>query len=324
MSDLEVGMVDASQIPDNIGVPDRSTGERDETPAGWAENEKSLLEMTGDDWKTDDNKLPDYEKTEEKKEPVVPEKEEPEQTEEVEEEAPAKTEDVFNYNRWKMLMEAAGVKLPGDTPEEMLDAFESSILQAHREKKGAPPQSETKPTETRLGLPEVFEKYGKQLEFTPELKEFYGDLVGLVAGAATDVLNQHLSQMGEQLHMTQARNWYMAAKTENGDDPFPSFREAFSLLTMNPEYVQRAQDRFTVFGDVEFNPMSAIADKWRAMKSPDGLTKGEKAKRDQEALKVKRLKATAKPTRIPAAPKGASERLSDMASMMEKIGWDKF
>jgi len=327
MPDLEVGGLDPNDAPDDIGV-----SEPGEEKLDMGADEKALLELDESSWDTDTSKPPDQgdepkDDKAEDDEPVEGEAKPEGEAEPKEDQALLEAKAEYNeaFGKWKMLMEAAGVNLKGETPSEMLQEFEDAILDARvKEQQGGQSQDEKSPAGTRPALDEVFEKHSEALEFSPALKEFYTDIVGTIAGAATEVMNEQLQQFQTQMQLTQARSWYSEAKAQAGDESFPSFREAFSMLQLNPEFVQRAKDRFQVFKDVDYNPVAKAAEKWRATKSPDGLTKGEKAKRDTEALKVKRLRDTGKPTRIPAAGQKPSEQLVTMAEEMDNIPWEKF
>lgn len=151
------------------------------------------------------------------------------------------------------------------------------------------------------------------MKFTPELRKFYNEF----AAKVTEGAQRQMRTMEKLTELNLAQSWYVRAKAEAGDEQIPSFAEAYRIMQMRPELAQRALDRMNVFGDVSINPMETVFDTWRGIRTPSGLTKAEKAKRDADAQKLARLQKLEKAVPERAAPKSRKAQEEEMRSILE-------
>jgi hypothetical protein len=170
-------------------------------------------------------------------------------------------------------------------------------------------------TQADANLEDLWNKYESEeagMRFTPELRKFYTEY----AHRVQQQIAPQVSQMQKQYGVMLFNSWYADAVREAGDEPIPPRQEAYNMLQLNPQLAQRALDRMEVFGDVSVNPIQTIFDQWRSMRTPSGLTKAERAKRDADAKKLRDLKSLEKavPERKPSTRK---QQESDLRELLE-------
>lgn len=342
--EFQMGQLDPTNVSDDLGVEPGSANDSAMRAA-----EHSMQDLDESAWDRPDSKPPAEEAGGAEEKPVPeakPPAEKPALTGDLAEDlkqmgfdSPQEVADYIQMSqevneRFKMLMDAAGMQFKGQTPTEWMDELETAILEDRRQRQTSS-QDQNRPAQFQRQqapgtLDELFTKYsqplpdGTSLEFSEGLKGWYRDLMGATVQATVQAVQEQLGAFNTQTKLFQYRSWYDQAKAQAGDEPFPSFREAFNLLELNPELAQRAMERFQVFRDVDYNPVTLAAQRWRGMKSPVGLTKGEQAQRDREAKKVAALKKLAKPSIMPKARAKPSDEMADLADQLEKIPFNRW
>jgi hypothetical protein len=342
---------EGGDIPDDIGTPEQiQRGAPTETSQETEHLDAAkLLEADADDW-NNESRLPDDES--EKEAGLFPEgaqkEDEGELTEtpapdEAKVEAALKVlgieghkslDDYFqakvdevrkaDWERTKMLLDAGGIKdLKGETMAEGLEEIESRVLAARRASQGGRQQTQdTSQSRARSDeaspLDDLMAKHADKFNWTPEWKGFLGEFSGMMADAVQEAIDEVKGDFETRSNLSEARQWYNEAKAALGEgENAPSLKEAWALLQLNPDLVQRARDRYEVFQDVEVNPMKDVFAKWRGTQTATGLTKGEQQKRDAEAKKVRDLKKLGRGERTPKSKPGPAQEMEEMQRVLD-------
>lgn len=328
----ETGVIPSDKIPDEIGISDTLPPPATEiTPADYEQ-------PTADPTKLAGMKVEDLTEQHEAPTEVTPELEAdiekagaPKYSEKqfLQDNGIEGYESVADYkaaqdsalNQLKATAKAAGTDLSeAQNFGEAVRVLENQVLEARRNNQqyGAEGPSPL-PQQASGNLDQLMQRHENDeigMKFTPELRKFYGDF----AQAVQAPVQAQVAQMQRAAKLMMVNAWYSRATTSTGDDPIPSFQEAYNLMELRPDLAQRAFDRMETFGDVSQNPMEAIFDQWRATRTPSGLTKGETKRRDADARKLADLKKLqrAKPQRS----KAKGNVVADMQSILANKSLD--